>query len=63
MYNTYDARNYLCELLERARCGEVIVIARAGQPIARLIPYREAEQLRPGVVRAHLVVREGPQPL
>jgi prevent-host-death family protein len=58
-YNTYDARSLLSQLLARVREGEEIVIARAGEPIAKLVPYRSEEPRRPGMLRAHLVVHDG----
>ena len=36
--NVYDAKTNLSRLLERASAGEEILIARAGKPIARLVP-------------------------
>ena len=40
--NIYEAKTHLSELVERAAAGEEIVIAKAGQPMARLMPLREA---------------------
>ena len=37
--NLHDAKTHLSELVERARSGEEIVIARAGTPVARLVAY------------------------
>ena len=39
--NVHEAKTHLSRLLERAERGEEIVIARAGKPIAKLVPYRE----------------------
>ncbi len=36
--NVYDAKTHLSRLLERVEAGEEIVIARAGRPVARLVP-------------------------
>lgn len=48
-FNLYDAKTNLSRLVERAAAGEEIVIAKAGRPLARLVPY-EAVPLprRPG---------------
>jgi prevent-host-death family protein len=54
-YNTGDARDLFSHLLHRVRYGEHIVIAHAGRPVAKLVPY-EGEPRRPGLVRARLVV-------
>jgi prevent-host-death family protein len=54
-YNTRDARDRFSDLLRRARRGEEIVIAHAGRPVAKLVPYN-GEPRRPGVVRTRIVV-------
>jgi prevent-host-death family protein len=38
IYNLYDAKTALSQLVERAAAGEEIVIAKAGCPLARLVP-------------------------
>lgn len=43
--NIHQAKTHLSRLLERAEAGEEIVIARAGKPIAKLVPI-EAKQGR-----------------
>jgi prevent-host-death family protein len=52
-YNTYEARMFFSYIVERVSHGEEIVIARAGVPTAKLVPYR-GERIRPGVVRFHV---------
>lgn len=49
MVNVHEAKSNLSELLRRVERGEEIVIARAGQPVARLVPFGEAEPRRPGL--------------
>ena len=36
--NIYDAKAKLSSLVDRAIAGETIVIARAGKPLARIMP-------------------------
>ncbi len=48
LVNIYQAKSQLSALLEKAQAGEEIVIARAGKPIARLMPIAAAES-RSGV--------------
>jgi prevent-host-death family protein len=57
-YNTRDARDLFSHLLRRVRQGEQIVIAHAGHPIAKLVPYSTDEPRRPGVIRAQIVVQD-----
>ncbi|HYK27180.1 MAG TPA: type II toxin-antitoxin system prevent-host-death family antitoxin [Streptosporangiaceae bacterium] len=40
--NVYEAKTHLSQLLDRAAAGEEIVIARAGRPIARIVPLSHA---------------------
>ena len=42
----HAAKTHLSRLVEEAAGGEEIVIAKAGRPRARLIPYREAVKPR-----------------
>ena len=44
--NIYDAKTRLSELVERAADGEEIVIAKAGRPVARLVPLRAVREAR-----------------
>ncbi len=37
-FNLYDAKTNLSQLVERAAAGEEIVIAKAGKPLAKLVP-------------------------
>ena len=36
--NLYEAKTNLSSLVERAAAGEEIIIAKAGRPLARLVP-------------------------
>lgn len=38
--NVHEAKTNLSRLLQRVAAGEEVVIARAGVPVARLIPVR-----------------------
>lgn len=39
--NLYDAKTNLSQLVDRAAGGEEIIIAKAGRPMARLMPLAE----------------------
>jgi prevent-host-death family protein len=49
--NIAEAKAKLSELLDRALAGEEIVIARAGKPLARLVPVTPPTRRKPGVWR------------
>jgi prevent-host-death family protein len=44
--NVHTAKTHLSRLLERVERGEEIVIARAGSPVARLVPIAPAAPRR-----------------
>ena len=53
--NIYEAKSQLSALLKRVEAGEEFVIARAGVPVARLVPYqRPIEHRRPGLWRGRV---------
>jgi prevent-host-death family protein len=39
--NIHEAKSQLSKLIESALAGEEIIIAKAGKPLVRLIPYHE----------------------
>ena len=49
--NVAEAKAKLSELLDRALAGEEIVIARAGKPLARLVPVNNLAPRRKGAWR------------
>ena len=44
--NVHAAKTHLSRLLEQVEAGQEVVIARAGRPIARLVPYVEVPRRR-----------------
>ena len=40
--NVHEAKTHLSRLLKRVAGGEEIVIAKAGKPVARLVPAQKA---------------------
>ncbi len=44
----HEAKTHLSRLLERVEAGEEVVIARAGNPIARLVPVAPKRAKVPG---------------
>jgi prevent-host-death family protein len=47
--NTHEAKTHLSQLLKRVAAGEEIVISRAGEPIARLVPFVKTTRRELGV--------------
>ena len=54
VYNLYEAKTHLSHLVDRAAKGEEIVIAKAGVPLAKLVPVSKPKKkanLEAGKVR------------
>lgn len=49
--NVYEAKTHLSRLLDRVEAGEEVVIARAGKPVAKLVPIPAAQPRVPGRLR------------
>jgi prevent-host-death family protein len=45
--NIHEAKTHLSRLIERVEAGEEITLARAGRPVAMLIPFRRRTERRP----------------
>ena len=53
--NIHEAKTHLSRLVERVEAGEEVVIARAGRPVARLVPFRARTAPRiPGLWRGRV---------
>jgi len=50
IYNIHEAKTHFSKLLLRVMSGEEVIIAKAGNPIARLLPL-EKEMVAPRVPR------------
>jgi len=44
--NTHEAKSRLSELIREAEEGVEVIVARNGQPVARIIPWRPARSVR-----------------
>ena len=55
--NVHEAKTRLSELLERVEAGEVIIIARAGKPIAQLGGLARTARM-PGFLQAEPISME-----
>jgi prevent-host-death family protein len=57
--NVHDAKTHFSKLLNRVESGEEIVIARAGKPVARLLPLVTRVQKRePGSAKGKVVLEK-----
>jgi prevent-host-death family protein len=55
--NIHDAKTHFSRLIERVLLGEEIVIAKAGRPVAKLVPITpDAKDRRAGTAKGAFVV-------
>jgi prevent-host-death family protein len=52
--NIHEAKTNLSRLLQQVAAGEEIVIARAGKPIARIVPVSKPQPRRPGIAKGEV---------
>ncbi|MBI2238123.1 MAG: type II toxin-antitoxin system Phd/YefM family antitoxin [Actinobacteria bacterium] len=57
--NVHEAKTHFSKLLQRVALGEEVVIARAGHPVAKLVPIApDVTERFPGSARGDVFVRE-----
>ena len=55
--NVHEAKTRLSKLLKRVQLGEEIVIAKAGKPVARLVPFAQPPSPRkPGTAKSLITI-------
>ena len=55
--NVHEAKTHFSKLLQRVRQDEEIIVAKAGKPVAKLLPIAQGAARRvPGSARGKLVV-------
>ena len=65
--NIHEAKTHLSRLLARVAKGDEVIIARAGKPVARLVPVQRAKRMDQllGIDKGRLWIAEdfdGPLP-
>lgn len=56
--NVHQAKTQLSRLLRQVEAGEAILIARRGEPVARLVSCKPRGKRRPDVLKGKIVVPE-----
>jgi prevent-host-death family protein len=57
--NIHAAKTHLSRLVDEVAAGEEIVIAKAGKPLARLVPFTSTRERRiPGLMKGKLWIAE-----
>lgn len=59
-FNMHEAKTHLSRLVEMVEAGEEVVLARAGRPVARIVPYRSrTRERRPGLLAGQITIGPG----
>jgi len=59
MVNIHAAKSHLSRLLEEVAAGEEVVIARAGKPVALLVPFApRREPSQPGLPKGKIWIAD-----
>jgi len=58
LVNIHEAKTHLSRLLQQLPGGEEIVIAKAGRPMARLVPVELEHERKPGKFRDSIQLDE-----
>jgi prevent-host-death family protein len=59
MVNIHSAKTHLSRLVAEVAAGEEIVIAKAGKPVARLVPFEPRREPRqPGLLKGQIWISE-----
>jgi prevent-host-death family protein len=56
--NVHEAKTHLSRLLARVGRGEEVIIARAGKPIARLVPFAQKRERTLGFDVGRIAIAE-----
>lgn len=56
--NIHEAKTHLSRLIEQVEKGEEVTIARAGKPVARLVPIKAKADRRPGRLRGQFKIAD-----
>ena len=57
--NIYEAKTHFSQLISQALLGEDIVIAKAGKPLVKIVPYRPEKKKRvPGSAKGAIKIAE-----
>ena len=58
MVNVHQAKTQLSRLLARVEAGEDVVIARRGEPVARLVGCKPRSKRQPDVLKGKVIIPE-----
>lgn len=54
--NVHEAKTHLSRLLDEVAAGREVVIARAGKPVAKLVPVRTHAKRKLGILKGKIKI-------
>jgi prevent-host-death family protein len=57
--NIHEAKTHFSMLLNKVKAGEEVIIAKAGKPVARIVPFQQKNSERvPGSAKGKIKIRD-----
>ena len=56
--NVHQAKTQLSRLLAQVEAGEEVIIARRGEPVARLVRYKAQGKRQPDILKGKIVISD-----
>ncbi len=57
--NIYEAKSKLSKWINQVIAGEEVIVARAGKPVAKIVPFEKPTQNRkPGSAKGKLIISD-----
>lgn len=58
IFNVHEAKTHFSKILAKVQAGEEVIIAKAGEPIARIVPIQSQRLRLPDAAKGTLWVAE-----
>lgn len=57
LVNIYQAKTQLSQLIQQAQQGQDVIIAKAGKPVVKVIPYTtKTKNRKPGLLKGQITI-------
>ena len=57
--NIHEAKTHFSQILNRVGSGEAVIIAKAGKPIALIVPIKkEIKKRKPGSAKGRVIIKD-----
>jgi len=57
--NIYEAKSNLSKLINQVIAGEEVIVAKSGNPVAKIVPFEKpAQNRKPGSAKGKLIISD-----